>query len=73
MQPHSGLCKQVDDALGRIFNRLQGAGEKVQGVLPGADYGGVAAGLLKADAGGKSRQAAAYYDSVEFQTPNTCL
>ena len=80
-QAHAGAVVQADAGaleerlhpLRRLFERLEAAGEEMQGVLPGADDGGAAARLLQADAGHQAGQAAADDHSIESHRPSTCL
>ena len=80
-QPHARAIVQGDarpgkeahDALRRLFEALEGAGEEVQGVLPRAHDGGAAPGLLQADACSQSGESAAYDHGVESHKPRTCL
>ena len=73
VQAHAGLGKEFHDALGRLLDALEGTGEEMQGVLPGADDGGLLPRFLQGDAGQHTGEAAADDYGIESHRPNTSL
>ena len=73
LEPDSGLSEEVRHPLGRLFQRLKGAGEEMQSVLPGAHDGSPPPFPLQADSRNQAGQAATHYYSIEFHSPSTCL
>ena len=66
MHADAGGRKQRCEPLIRLFQALERAGEKVQGVLAHGDDGGVFSRLLQGNPGNHASQAASHYNSVKF-------
>ena len=73
MQVDAGLRKEVGQLAGGFSERLETAGEEMQGILSGTDDGRVLPGLLQTDAGHQSGEAAADNYGIKSHRPRTFL
>ena len=73
MQAHAGFREKLQDAGFGLLQGFERTGEEMQGVLSGADDGGLPPCFLQGDARHHPGQASAYDYSIEFHRPSTCL